>query len=445
MQHQKLKKGVLKHSIVLSLLSLLFLSACQSPQMPLGPTAQPALLHNLAADNRESVDLSGASLAPARTGFEQYQVVQKVQGKVWPSMELLRTPGLPPEPMEARGRQQDPDVVACFGTNLPPATDACLHDGGAPANLTSPVPVLLIHGANVNATSNWALPPYTDRKSGLMQYLRDHGYRVFAVTFANKHGDNFVWVNQIHNAIDRIRHITGSDQVDTVAHSKGGFALRMYTSDIVGPGMNGPYQKHVRKAIFIGTPHRGLDYTFRNSVVHWALIPESDDAVKYAPVAWTKALIYGSWVDSSRSSFMGPYFKGQAQMMARWDKVYPIIPTNPDWYTTYNGGQGFVSQSPGIDKVIEASGNIVEQLKHSPVDPKIQVANLAGNSPTIPGLLNEMSGPSDGIAFVKSAAAVEDLTAGGARLLDQKIMPLHHIQLVTDPTAMSWVEQQLRK
>lgn len=450
--------GRIKHSLCLPILTTLAVSACGGPgATPFHPSAhfartpahQAALFRARNAEEPTSASDDefqiSADLSPARTGFTRYQVVKQSSGKLWPSMELLRTPGLPQTTMQERGRQQDPDVVNCFGTALPPSTDACLHDAGQPSQPRSEVPVLLIHGANVNATSNWATPPYNNNQPGLMQHLRERGYRVFAISFANKHDDNFVWVNQIHNAISRIKELTGAPVVDTVAHSKGGFALRMYTSDLVGPGMSGPYQKSVRKALFIGTPHRGLDYTFRNSVVHWALIPEKDDAVTYAPVAWTRALIYGAWVDSSRSSFVGPYFKGQAQMLARWDKTYSINPTNPDWYTTYHGGQGFVSRSPGLERVMKAAGNIVEQVKRSPVDPQIAVGVLAGNKANIPGLLNENSGPSDGIAFVKSAAAAEDLTAAGAPLLDQSIMNLHHIKLVCDPKAMNWVDTQLQK
>lgn len=429
----------MKHSTALRtaltvLASLTALAGCQAPRqatpMPSGVRAQ-----TLQAQNN----------GPAVTGFEQYEVVKTSQGKVWPKMELLRTPGLNPEPMLDRGRQRDPDVLTCFGGDLPASTDVCLHDAGEPAQRTSNVPVLLIHGANVNASSNWAQPPYADGKPGLMQHLRSQGYRVFAVTFANKHGDNFTWVNQIHNAIDRVRKITGAEKVDAIAHSKGGFALRLYTSDVLGPGVSKPYVKHIRKALFIGTPHRGLDYTFRHPVVHWAMLPEDDDPVKYAPVAWTKALIYGKWVNSERASFVGPYFKGQAQMISRWDGTYALDKLQPDWYTTYNGGKGFVSESPGIDAVIAAGGNLVEKVKRSPVDPAIQVGLLAGSKATIPGILNENAGPSDGIAFVKSAAAAEDLTAKGARLLDQTVLPMHHIQLVFEPAALNWVSTQLKK
>jgi hypothetical protein len=420
------------------------LAACQ---------AQPTVNPNTVNPNQNSPMLRSQTLdaralaetAPARTGFEQYSVIKTAQGKYWPKMELLRTPGLPAEPMQERGRQQDADVLSCFGSNLPPSTDVCLHDAGEPAQRISDVPVLLIHGANVNATTNWATPPYADNKPGLMQHLRNQGYRVFAVTFANKHGDNFVWVNQIHNAIDRVRKLTGAAQVDAIAHSKGGFALRMYVSDLQGPGMSHAYSKHIRKALFIGAPQRGLDYTFRHPIVQWAMLPEDNDPVKYAPQAWSKALIYGKWVDASRSNFMGPYFKGQAQMLSRWDATYGLDMSQPDWYTTYHGGQGFVSQSPGIDAVIKAGGNVVEQLRHAPVDPAIAVGILAGNSATFPGILNENAGPSDGLVLVKSSAAAEDLTAKGARLLDQTVLPLHHMALVADPKALNWVSQQLQK
>ena len=79
-------------------------------------------------------------------------------------MELLRTPGLPTTRMPERGRQQAPDVVKCFGGDRPPSTDVCLHDAGAPDSLRHQTPVLLIHGANMNATSNWAAPPFTQQK-----------------------------------------------------------------------------------------------------------------------------------------------------------------------------------------------------------------------------------------------------------------------------------------
>ncbi len=41
---------------------------------------------------------------------------------------------------------------------------------------------------------------------------------------------------------------------------------------------------------------------------------------------------------------------------------YPLGMFEPDWYTTYEGGHGFVSHSKGIDHYIEEGGNLIERL-----------------------------------------------------------------------------------
>lgn len=403
------------------LISLFVLSGCQSASIPLRPHRQASL-----------------RFASYKS---QPKSVKTIQGQFWKKMELIRTNTKIEPQMHKLGRHRDPGVIQCFGTPYPKSSDFCLHDAGIPAHLKYPTPVLLIHGANTNATRNWADPEGNGSKTGLMQYLKQKGYHVFAVTFANKHGDNLIWAQHIHQAIKRIRELTQSQQVDAIGHSKGGFALRVYTSNL----SQTPVDNSLRKAIFIGTPHRGLDYTFRHSTVHWGLMEKQDNPILYAPLAWTKTLWKGRWTNTEEWSFSSLYFPGQAQMLARWDKVYSLPTNQPDWMTTYYGGQGFVSRSPGIKKAIQEGGNLVEKLKTSPVDSRLQVALLAGNSPTIPGILNELSGPSDGIVFVKSALAGQDLIAAGAALLDEKKINLHHLALVSAPSAMKWVEAQLQK
>ncbi len=376
---------------------------------------------------------------------DNFKVVKSVSAKLWDKIELIRATdsGIPAEKIHHRGRHRDSDIVSCFGTDTPSSTDFCLHDSGSPSSLKYTTPVLLIHGANTTATRAWADPDGDGKKKGLSQYLKSKGFRVFAVTFANKHGDNFIWSSHINRAISRIKQITKAESVDTLGHSKGGFALRLYTSNVYN-GQN-PFGHDVRKAIFVGTPHRGIDFTFRHPVIHWALFPENDDPVKYAPLAWTKLLWQGQWQDSSEMSFEGNYFPGQSQMVAKWDKKYPLSTLEQDWHTTYYGGQGFVSQSPGIDKIIKHGGNLVEKVRRSPVDPSVKVAVLAGSSPTVPGILNEITGPSDGVLFLESAKATSDLTSGGAELLAEKAMLLNHLQLVSDTKAMEWISQQLAK
>jgi hypothetical protein len=83
--------------------------------------------------------------------------------------------------------------------------------------------------------------------------------------------------------------------------------------------------------------------------------------------------------------------------------VHPIPSLEPDWYTTYHGGQGFISESSGIDRAIAKGGSFMAKLREKPVDPKVEVAVLAGDQADMTTVLNENSGPSDGVVFVASA------------------------------------------
>lgn len=411
-----------KHTLVGLMGSLLVgIIACQSNYSYFTPTLlQPQTFTPFSSEKSLKTD---------------FFTVRTIESKFWAKIELLRAPGLPAEKMLYQGRHRDEDIVRCFGTDMPPSTDFCLHDAGKPVNLKFQTPILLVHGANTNATRAWADPDGDGKKTGLAQFLKNQGFRVFAITFANKHGDNFIWSGHIHRAITRIKEITGASKADVIGHSKGGFALRLYVSNI---GQK-TFAKDINKAIFIGTPHRGIDYTFRHPVVHWGLYPTNDDPLKYAPLAWTKILYQGQWHDTKDLSFSGEYFQGQAQMLARWDNVYPVSSTENDWWITYYGGQGFVGSSPGIDAIIQQRGNMVKKLQTSPVDPSVKVAILAGNNPNVPGIYNELTGPSDGIVFVKSATAASDLTANGAPLLSETVLPLNHLALVSDSKAMEWI------
>jgi len=373
--------------------------------------------------------------------FKVLKTLNKV--KYWDKMELIKTgdASIPEEKIHFRGRHRDADIVNCFGSEQPSSQFFCLHDAGLPKKQKYETPVLLIHGANTTATRSWADPDGNGKRNGLMQSLKENGYRVFAVTFANKHGDNFIWSSHINTAIQRISKLTGAKKVDAIGHSKGGFALRMYVSNVNNG--NNPFAKNVNKAIFIGTPHRGVDYTFRHPIVNWALYPDSDDPVKYAPLSWTKILWKGVWRDAKELSFLGDYFNGQSQMISRLDKVHPLPVVEQDWFTTYNGGQGFVSYSSGIDEVIAKGGNLVEKIKKSPVDVSVKIANLVGKKPDVPGILNENSGASDGIVFVNSANATNDLTASGAKMIAEKVLNLNHLELVSHPEALVWINEQL--
>ncbi|HEY9724609.1 MAG TPA: hypothetical protein V6D47_21585 [Oscillatoriaceae cyanobacterium] len=363
----------------------------------------------------------------------------------WAKIELLTdsSPEFPTEHMRPNGRQTDPEIVQAFGTAMPPSRDALLHfaKGWDTGHGT---PVLLVHGAMEDATSSWFDP---HGHEGLATYLAGKGFRVFAITFAHRHGDNTLQAEQIANAIARIRAVTGAAQVDVVAHSKGCVAARALASGIKAPWMKG-YQHDIRRLVLIAGPELGIDYTFRHSSVNFALFPEHDQTLLNAPMSWTRMLVGGVWMDSGADSIdtdHGNYFPGQCQLLARWDKTYPLSETEQDWYTTYYGGQGFVSFSEGIDKAIAQGGHYIDQLRAHPLDSGVQLAVLAGDSATMPNILNETDGPSDGVVFVKSASYTDDMTKGGAKLVEKTIMHLCHMDLIIDPQAHKWVADVLSR
>ncbi|MFN8672742.1 MAG: acetyltransferase [Candidatus Sericytochromatia bacterium] len=375
-------------------------------------------------------------------GSSGFTVVKTLDNpKFWNKIELIRATNesIDPELMLQRGRHRDQDIINTFGTDLPPATDFCLHDMGEPKELKNKTPILLIHGANTTATRSWADPEGDGKKQGLAQYLKSKGFRVFAITFSNKHGDSFVWSSHVGRAIERIKQITKAEKVDALGHSKGGFTLRLHTSNVFDK-IN-PFKKNIRKAMFIGAPHRGIDFSFRHPVINWGLIEDDGNAVKYAPLSWKKMLWKGQWIETKEMYIDSGYFKGQLQMLARLDKVYPLPMVEQDWYTSYNGGQGFTSYTDGIDVLIKKGGNIVDKLMKSPVDPSVKVYNLAGDKNNVPGILNEYTGKSDGVLFTYSASATKDLTGNGAVLADSKVMNLNHLDLVSAPEAMDWISK----
>lgn len=384
----------------------------------------------------------GTSGAPAALGARQtsaFKLSATMPGRNWDRIERLTatTREFPAERMRPNGRMRDPELIQAFGTATPPSRDMLLHyaHGWKSGKGT---PVLLIHGTLVDANSAWIAP---HDKEGLATYLSERGKRVFAVTFAHRHGDNLLWAEQIAHALARVREVTGASEIDLVAHSKGTVAARALVSGVRYPWMS-PYAKDVRRLIVLGAPNLGLDYPFRHPLVNLGLYPEQDDRLRNAPMSWTKMRVMGVWIDTAPLTLMkkgGDYFPGQAQLLYRWDDVYPLPTYEQDWYTTYHGGQGFVSVSPGIDAAIAEGGHFIDRLRKHPLDPGIQLAVLAGDKPDLAGVLNETTGPSDGVVFLKSSTHTADMTKAGARVIAQKVLPLNHMELIYAPSAKSWI------
>jgi pimeloyl-ACP methyl ester carboxylesterase len=395
------------------------------------------------------VALSGAPGAAELTAASKgaHYTIDKtiVKSQHWAKLERLSSTygRFPVEHARPNGRQSDPEIVQAFGTDMPASRDVVLHYAEGWDKGTG-TPVLLVHGSILDATAEWVTP---HGKEGLVKTLTDRGMRVFAVTFAHRHGDNELWAEQIANAIARIKEVTGAKQVDVVSHSKGTVAARAYASNVKLPWMQ-EYHHDIRRMVLLGGPNMGIDFAFRHPLVNLGLYPEKDQTLFNAPMVWTHMIAFGIWTDTGKYTLwkdQGDYFPGQAQMLYKWDKTYPLPKLEPDWYTTYYGGRGFISESRGIDKAIEEGGHFIDQLRAHPLDKGIELAVLAGDQANMANILNEKCGPSDGVVFVKSATATDDMIKGGAKLLDKEVMPLNHMDLVISPKAKNWVADLLQK
>lgn len=105
------------------------------------------------------------------------------------------------------------------------------------------LPVLLVPGWGDTASE---LAP-------LRQRFLDAGWppeAVMALDFGDPVGSNAQHSAEVKEAVERLRVEGDSQEVDVVAHSMGGLALRHYLTvvDTLAP---------VRRAVFLATPHRG--------------------------------------------------------------------------------------------------------------------------------------------------------------------------------------------
>jgi hypothetical protein len=344
---------------------------------------------------------------------------------------------------------QDGQRLSFFG-ELQPASNKFLVYY-APGWDTNPIetPILLVHGANDSADRAWANPgelgPFgcgaaVCPQSGLMQYLSQRGYKVFAIGFPHKQGDNFYQAELIHDAIEVVKARTGAREVDLMGWSKGAFPARMYVAGLRQP-WGTPYQGDVRKLMLIGGPNGGMDYLFRHG---YSAVTECGNM--NAPSPHTGILCYGFWRDQPELSLEptaeGDFFPGQRQMLARFDDRYPVAASSfdQDWFTTYYGGLGFVSEGNGIQSAID-KGSLVKALQDTPVPAEVQTYLLCGYLNDIVFIHAEHTGPSDGMLFLDSCTdptGIENNT-------DTGLLPMNHMKLGWDGVAVeqlqSWLEQ----
>jgi hypothetical protein len=371
----------------------------------------------------------GATLvapASAHAAIPTYLTLEATHTSVangWSKVERYRdtTTGFVQEqfPPDGRGDQAGQRRTFFGGVGRPHSSRFLLYY--APGWNTNPktTPVLLVHGANDNPDRAWANPgegggfgcgAVSCPSTGLMQHLVGAGYRVFAIGFAHPQGDNLMQAQQVGDAIAIIKSQLGVPAVDLIGWSKGMMSTRMYVSS-VRPSWGRPYAGDVRKLITLGGPNAGYDYPFAHGWAHdFSIWPECGGVVN-APAPHTHMTCFGSYVHHPEFSFVPTAtcdcYPGQRQMLARFDSTFGIDMTQQDWFTTYHGGQGFLTAGPGIQAAINA-GSLIARIRQAGVPGSVRSYLLAGGSPTVVGIYNENRGPSDGVVFVTSA-----LSTGG--------------------------------
>lgn len=389
-----------------------------------------------------------------------------------------------------------PYIGRMFGDATPHAGTFLLHMGPGLATAQG-TPVLFVHGAGDNGSRGFSIMAANVDRSGRP---------TFAVTFAHPHGDVFEQAEVVADAISAIKAKTGADEVDVVAHSKGGISAVIYASNLDDSDWGNPaydavgtrYRGDVRNLVLIATPLGGIDTAFRWTTLNYLAL---DPDTALSPSSWESYYPSGSaawWfrTDLTEQDFLaggrGDAFPGQRQLVARQDHPLPgeqpwlgAYALQQDWYTTYEGGYGFYSYSPGIDAVAEAGGDVIATLRDEGVHPDVAVHLLAGDHPVMPNgteqyltqqfgevfvdlltgptdawaelvadiagetwedfgvprdelqgliqgklVLGEITGPSDGLVFVDSALDTSAVTGRGAEVVTTDTRALSHIDLL---------------
>lgn len=346
-----------------------------------------------------------------------------------------------------KSRHENTEIVEAFGSKFP-ATSTFLFHYGKKWRENKGRTVILIHGASDNATRAWVAPEMMQgipETPGLLSALESAGYRVFAITFPHKHGNLFYEAEHIASAVGLARNLTAAEKVTLISHSAGGLAARIYVSNYrLTPGYT-LYRGDVEHIITLATPHRGQDFGFRHPEYNYFLM--GDEMVANAPMSWDKTLYYGKWLNTFEFSIFSDNFPMQQQVLYDWTYKYPVnFMVSPDWYTTYHGGQGFVSHSMGIKDAVMRGGNFMHNFRNYPVHPDVAVTVIAGNNNRITGVdYTESDGPSDGLVFVESASHAEDLTSPDRREPVRKlIVNENHLTIIYSPAILRLIPSLIK-
>jgi len=358
----------------------------------------------------------------------------------WDRVERFRigNPGLVPETYAEGTTRTDTRIFEAFGTDTPGPGLFLLHSakgwdaGGGTV-------VVLVHGAGTDADQAFAAPDTLTDRSLVKALAAEGTYRVFAVTFAHPFGDNDNHAIVLASALGIVRARTGAAQVAVVAHSKGGLAAAAYLKGREAK-WGVPFAGDVERAVFLGAPLGGMDWSFRHPNATWTSVTWSLPM----PSAWDKVLEYGQWKDLTDVSIYGGAYAGLLQALWPWDQTFALSMVEQDWYTTYYGGDGFVSHSRGIHAAITLGGGFVQALKDLPAPADVAVAAVAGGSALVNGVVWEATGPSDGMVFEDSARDLSSFQAAGCPVLGVTTIDLaNHWELLYDDDATTAVSSML--
>ncbi len=411
-------------------------------------------------------------MATDRFNGEPQAVMEGDSAAPWALIERHRDPHprFPNEPFHTRLAQFYPQTIEALGSKTPHSSVFALYAAPGWDGSEQPVPVLLIHGANDDATRRYAHPksPHAEdhlESSGLMQDLASKGFSVFAVSFSHFHGDNLFQGEQIANAITRIRQLMGQEEnqdfkVDLVTFSKGIMAARSYLQSMgeyYGMKYLTPFRHDVRRVVFQCGPIAGLDTMFRYYMYNLTLASQEIPA----PMGADKMLMYGSWKDMGENHIHSGYWPGQLQMVHDQREIGiadGVMSVTADFNQTAhvlrNGGRSLYISSYGLEKARLAGGRMIEVMNEKGLPSDVSAAILAGNHHIIYDerydgwkipIGVELTAESDGLVYLKSATYTEGLTAQGARITGMKTLKLNHIDLSRSQDAFEFVSTELMK
>jgi hypothetical protein len=388
----------------------------------------------------------------------------------WEKIERHRDyhPRFPKEPFHPKLHQMYPQIVKAFGTDVPHSSQFLLHLAPGWQNAKHDRPVLLIHGANDDATRRYARPLSTADKEhlttpGLMQHLVKQGLAVFAVSFSHYHGDNILQGEHVGNAITRIKQLMGKQddanfKVDLVTFSKGAMAARCYVQSA-----SHYYQKQwltqfrddVRTVVFQCGPIGGLDMMYRYYLYN--LTNMTNDVP--APLGAESIVLYGFSRDTGINHILSGYWPGQTQMIYDQRELgigYGALSMTMDMNMTMvklrDGGSTMWLKSKGLDAARKAGGDMIAVLNERGFPENVTASLLAGDFPILYNEMHpewkipagaELTAPSDGLVYKNSALYKEGIEARGAKVVDTKVLNLNHIDLSRDERAYKFVTKQL--